>query len=163
HRLCESKSHPSDSHRSGVAAIFRGALPINLDSDQGRELVADLCRFAENILDEKFIRRKYRLPESVWKNLGEDDALLEKIEAEKIRRMRDGSSKRELAQKHIMRGPTVLGAIMDDTNASPRHRVDAIKTLDGLATNGPESAAAADRFQIVINIGNESLRFDKSR
>src|SRR4029077_8854607 len=26
HRLCESKSHASDSHRSGVAAIFRGAL-----------------------------------------------------------------------------------------------------------------------------------------
>src|SRR5262245_34681668 len=39
HRLCESKSHASDSHRSGEAAIFRGAHKFAL------EYCARLLRF----------------------------------------------------------------------------------------------------------------------
>jgi hypothetical protein len=127
------------------------------------ELVSDFARYCEGILDEKFIRKKYRFDNSVWENLGENDAFVEAVEAEKIRRVRDGSAKRELAQKHIVRGPTVLGNIMDDANASPRHRVDAIKTLDTLAANGPEAAPTADsRFIIQINLGEDILRFNKS-
>jgi hypothetical protein len=52
---------------------------------------------------------------------------------------------------------------MCDASASPRHRVDACKTLDAFAANGPEAAPATDRFQIVINLGADTtLRFDKS-
>ena len=51
---------------------------------------------------------------------------------------------------------------MNDASASPRHRVDAIKTLDTFASNGPESAPAGDRFVIQINLGSDVLKFDKS-
>ena len=51
---------------------------------------------------------------------------------------------------------------MSDPTASPRHRVDAIKTLDQFSANGPEGVPAADRFHIVINLGSDTLIFDKS-
>ena len=65
--------------------------PISLDSDLGRELVVDCVRFAEGLLDERVIRKKYRFTNDDWETLGENDALVEKIEAEKVRRIRDGS------------------------------------------------------------------------
>jgi hypothetical protein len=141
---------------------------VDLTSDAGRELIVDLARYADGILTEKQVRKRHRLPDAMWKSMAEDDQLVDAVEAEKIRRIRDGSSKRELAQKHIVRGPEVLGTIMDDTKASPRHRVDAIKVLDGPAQNGPQNAPGSDRFVIVINLtadgsGSDAdvLRFDK--
>ena len=136
--------------------------PISLDSDLGRELVVDCVRFAEGVLTEQQVRKKYRLAESAWEALGSNDELVEKIEAEKIRRIRDGSSKREKAQALIVKGPDILDSIASDVNASPRHRVDAIKTLDTFASNGPEAAPASDRFVITINLGSDTLTFNKS-
>jgi hypothetical protein len=37
-RLCESKSHASDSHSAGEAAIFRGALKIEGEREFDRSL-----------------------------------------------------------------------------------------------------------------------------
>ena len=84
------------------------------------------------------------------------------IEAEKIRRIRNGSTKRERAQQLVVQAPDVLGGIMLDASASPKHRIDASKILDAFAANGPEGVPAADRFQITINLGATSLTFDKS-
>jgi hypothetical protein len=64
--------------------------------------------------------------------------------------------------KHIVRGPNVLSEIMDNPNANERHRVDAIKTLDALAANGPEKVPAADRFIISIHLGADTEHYDKS-
>jgi hypothetical protein len=137
--------------------------PVLLDSDLGRELIVDCVRFAEGLLDERAIRKKYRFDESAWEALGSNDALIEAVEAEKVRRIRDGSTKREKAQQLVVQAPGVLGGIMLDASASPRHRVDAIKTLDTFAANGPGAAApASDRFQITINLGADVLHFDKS-
>jgi hypothetical protein len=47
------------------------------------------------------------LNESDWITLGSDDELVRAIEEEKIRRIRSGAAKRELAQKHIVRGPDI--------------------------------------------------------
>ena len=105
--------------------------------EDNQEFVADLCRFAESILTEASVRKKYRLSESSWDALGSSDALVEKIEAEKIRRMRDGSSKREKAQLLVVKAPDVLGGIMNSTEANDRHRIDACKTLNDFAANGP--------------------------
>jgi hypothetical protein len=62
-----------------------------------------------------------------------------------------------------------LDSIASDVSASPRHRVDAIKTLDGMAAVGPAGVPAADRFiiNIVLNSdgsGSEpaALHFNKS-
>jgi hypothetical protein len=138
-----------------------GDVPTAILED--RDFVVDFARYSEGILDEKFLRRKYRFAESVWESLGEDDALVKHIEDEKLRRIRDGSCKRERAQRLVADAPGVLGGIMLDAKASPKHRIDSAKVLDGLA-GGPQSAPAADRFQIVINLGADLVeRYDKSR
>jgi hypothetical protein len=126
-------------------------------------LIADFARFAEGLFSEVDVRKRHRLPESVWDALGEDDLFVEQVEAEKLRRIRNGASKRERAQALIVEGPAVLGDIMRDPAASPRHRVDAIRTLDHLADNGPESAPARDFFQITINLGGDVLKFGGAR
>jgi hypothetical protein len=129
-----------------------------------QEFVCDLARFSENLLTEKFIRRKYgKLDDATWERLGGDDALVEKIEEEKVRRMRDGSSKREKSQQLIMKGPAILDSIASDVSASPRHRVDAIKTLDSFTTNPQQGAPASDRFIITINLGADHVEhYNKS-
>ena len=38
-----------------------------------QELIVDLCRFRENLLTEKFIRRKHRLDNTTWERLGSDE------------------------------------------------------------------------------------------
>ena len=44
--------------------------------------------------------------------------------------------------------PDVLGGIMLDASASPKHRIDSAKALDAFAANGPEVSSATDRFVI---------------
>lgn len=129
------------------------------------EFVSDLARYNEQLCTELFIRRKYgNLSEATWTQLGESDELVHAIELASQRRCRDGSSKRELAQKYVVKGPEILSGIACDSKASPRHRVDAIRTLDHLADNGPDSPAARDVFQITINLGGgDILRFGGSR
>jgi hypothetical protein len=114
------------------------------------EFVSDLARYSEKLLTEKFIRRKYNLTDDAWEQLGNDDALVEAIEAEKMRRVRNGAAKRELAQKHIVKGPTVLSKIMDDEGQNSRHRIDAVKALDSLAE--PEPRRGIDQDRVIIRI-----------
>ena len=134
--------------------------PAGLEDDL--EFVADCCRYTENILSEAAVKKKYRFDDATWEKLGSNDALIEKIEAEKVRRIRNGSAKREKAQQLVVQAPDVLGGIMLDASASPKHRIDSAKALDAFAANGPESAPAGDRFVITINLGSDVLKFDKS-
>ena len=76
--------------------------------EDNQEFVADLCRFSEEILTEESDQKEIPLAESSWDALGSNDGLVEKIEAEKIRRIRDGSSKREKAQLLVVKAPDVL-------------------------------------------------------
>jgi archaeosine-15-forming tRNA-guanine transglycosylase len=108
------------------------------------------------------MRRKYCFADGAWGKLGDNEALIEAIEAEKIRRVRDGSAARERAQQLFATAPSVLGDILHDDSASPRHRVESARELRQIAANGPEAAPAADRFVITINLGAEVLHFDKS-
>jgi hypothetical protein len=144
------------------AAIVGDIVKFPASLEDNQEFIVDLCRYAESLMSEAAIRKKYRLADDVWEKLGSNDALVEKIEAEKIRRTRDGSTKREKAQQLITKAPGILDSIMTDPAASPRHRVDAIKTLDTFAANGPEGAPASDRFIIQINLGEDVLKFNKS-
>jgi hypothetical protein len=136
--------------------------PILSDSELGRQLVVDCARFREGILDEKAIRKKYRFDEAAWEALGNDE-MVRAIEEESVRRIRDGSSKMEKAQLLVVKAPDVLGGIMNSADANDRHRIDACKTLNDFASNGPgQGAPAADRFVITINLGEDVLRFNKS-
>ena len=102
------------------------------------------------------MKKKHRLADSVWESLGADDARVEKIEDEKLRRIHNGQAKRELAQKHVVKAPEVLNDIMLDPAANNRHKVDAIKVLDQLADNGAQAAAESSRFLITINLGTDA-------
>jgi hypothetical protein len=126
------------------------------------EFVTDMTRYAEGLLPEKDVRKKYHFDEATWERLGSDEQLIEAIEAEKLRRVRDGSAKREKAQQLIVKGPEILDSIMSDVKVSPKHKVDAIKTLDALADNGPGAAPEQDRVVIRIDLtagGGEVLEF----
>jgi hypothetical protein len=130
------------------------SIPIEDD-----ELIA---RFADGTLSESDVKSRHHLSDDAWAAMGENDKLVELVEACKLRRLRNGSTKRERAQLEIVDGPPILGKIMRDPNANDRHRIDSVKTLDALANTGAEAAAAGVRFEITINLGNESLHFNKS-
>lgn len=117
------------------------------------DFVTDLARYASGVLTESHVRQKYRLTEEDWTAMGEDTALIERIELEKIRRLRSGATKRELAQNHIVKGPEILSKIMLDERSNARHKVDAVKALDALADPGPQRATDGDRVIITIDLG----------
>jgi hypothetical protein len=127
--------------------------PASLVEDHS--FVVDLARYRENLVDEKTIRKKYRLADDVWEALGNDDELIRKVEEESVRRVRSGQLKRERAQQLVVKAPDVLGGIMlDSAGANARHRIDAAKELNNLASNGPGAAVPAGAvFSIVINLG----------
>src|SRR5262245_39521187 len=129
------------------------------------EFIADCARFAEGLLPEATVRKKYGYSEDTWTKLGSDEQLVARIEEEKTRRIRDGSFKRERSQELITKAPDVLGKILLDEKASPKHRIDASKTLDAFAANGPEAAPEQDRFIIRIDLtagGGEVVEFNKA-
>ena len=122
------------------------------------ELIADLARYAENLVSEAAIRRKYRdlLNSEAWTTLGQDDLLVEMIEAEKVRRIRNGAAKREKAQNFVTAAPDVLNGIMSNPKESARHRIDASKALNGLADPRPEAAAETEKVYITINLSADT-------
>lgn len=138
--------------------------PVDLANDDG--FVTDLARFAEKLIDEKTLRRKYakkyQLNDGDWQTLGEDDALVDAISEKKLQRMRNGSSKKEIAQKHVMGAPDILNHIMTDANQSARAKIESIKTLDQLAQEkSAEQTAVGERFVITINLGETTEVYDK--
>ena len=126
--------------------------PIDLANNS--ELIADLARFSEGVLTEQQIRRKWRpLDNNVWD--APDDALVDAVEAERVRRVRSGRAAREKAQNLAVQAPDILGTIMTNDGNSPRHRIEAAKELRVVADNGPEVAPAAnvEKFLIRIDLG----------
>src|SRR6476620_5687961 len=134
--------------------------PARLEEDL--EFISDLARYAEGLFSEQDVKKKHHLSADTWERLGSNEVLIEKIEAEKVRRIRNGASAREKAQQLFVTAPGVLGNILHDDGASPRHRIESAKELRAIAANGPETTPASDRFQITINLGSDVLHFDKS-
>ena len=126
------------------------------------ELIENLARFADGTLCEAAVKARHHLSNEDWAAMGENDRLIELVEAAKLRRIRSGATKRERAQIEIVDGPPILGKIMRDPNANERHRIDSIKTLDALASTGAEAAAAGARFEITINLGSDAEHYSKS-
>ena len=120
------------------------------------EFVVDLTRYVEGILTEQQIKKKYRFNDDTWTKIGKDEAFIEAIEAEKIRRIRSGVAKRERAQQHIVKAPDILEKIMSDEKANARHRIDSVKALDALADNGLTAAPTADKFIIRIDLSADA-------
>jgi len=127
------------------------------------EFVTDMTRFAENLVSEAAIRKKYHLLEEAdWTKLAQDTALVDAIEAEKLRRVRDGNYKRERSQQLVTKAPDVLSGLLLNEKNSPKHRIDAAKTLDQFAGNGPQAAEEGDRVIVTITLSaDEKLTFNK--
>jgi hypothetical protein len=127
------------------------------------ELIEDLARFSEGALNQDAVKKRHRLPDNVWQQLGENDALVEKVENRKLQRIRSGQAKREKSQMLVTKAPDVLSGIMLDPAASPKHRIDSAKVLDQFSATGPEAAPTADRFIISIHLGADVEHYNKSR
>ena len=121
------------------------------------ELIENLARFADGTLSEGQVKARHHLTNEDWAAMGESDRLIELVEACKLRRLRSGATKRERAQIEIVDGPPILGKIMRDPGSNARHVIDAVKTLDTLASTGAEAAAAGARFEITINLGADHI------
>ena len=133
--------------------------PIPLEDD---ELIENLARYADGTLTEGQVKARHRLTNEDWAAMGESDRLVELVEAAKLRRLRTGATKRERAQIEIIDGPPILGKIMRDPGSNARHVIDAVKTLDTLASTGAEAAAAGARFEITIVLDSDVERYSKS-
>ena len=120
------------------------------------ELITDLTRYAEGLLEEKHVRKKYRFDEATWTALGTDEKFVEAVELERVRRVRDGSFKRERSQQHITKAPDILNGIMSDPKQSAKHRIDSAKVLDDFAANGPKAAPEQERVVIRIDLGADT-------
>jgi hypothetical protein len=125
-------------------------------SRENLELISDLCRFAEGLVTEAAVRKRWRLEEKDWIALN-DDEVVRAVEEERVRRIRSGAAKREKAQLHVVRAPDVLERILSNERASPRHRIDAAKTLDDLAGFAPQRPGVEqDRVIIRIDLGADT-------
>jgi hypothetical protein len=153
-------SDRAQEHNDMVTAI--NPSPAALMEDIS--FIQDMARFGEGSMSERRIRKKWGFTDATWDQLGENEDLIEAIELEKERRVRNGYAAREKAQEIFAGAPAVLGGILHDGNASPRHRIESAKELRAISANGPEATSPADRFQIVINLGADTvLSFDKPR
>ena len=61
----------------GAAVELRDHL-MPLDSERGLELVTNLARYAEGLLDEAAVKKIYRFSDEDWDRLGSNDELVEK-------------------------------------------------------------------------------------
>src|SRR5262249_11481239 len=122
----------------------------------------DLARYAEGLYSEQAVKKKYRFDDGTWAKLGENEALIEAIEAEKVRRIRSGQTARERALLLYAEEPNTLGRILNDNGVSPRHKIESARELRAIVATGPEAAPAEERFTIVINLGEDhKLVIDK--
>jgi hypothetical protein len=145
------------------SVVLRG-ISINLNSDIGRAFISDCSRNSEGILNDGQISEKYGLTLKAWRQLVKTHkALIQAVRAERERRVRSGLAAQESAAELFAKTPAVLGTILNDTSASPRHRIEAARELR--ATAAPSSdRTAPDRFVISINLGEDyKLVVDKER
>jgi hypothetical protein len=119
------------------------------------ELLQDLARFCEGIVTERNVRKKHKLAESDWERLGSDEVFIEAIKRCRESRVRSGACARERAQKLFTTTPEVLGNILNDDDASARHRIEAAREIRAVAATGPEAQSPTEMFQITINIGED--------
>jgi hypothetical protein len=146
----------------GDVIVLR-SIPIDLNSTTGHQFVVDCTRAAEGLLTDKELQEKYELSPVDWRNITKDTALMRAIQAERERRVLNGTAVREAACRHFVKAPGILDQIMMDAHSNPRHKIEAIKELRQTAIgNSPESLPESERFIITINLGEGHVEhYDK--
>ena len=158
-QLASARKQVKNQHRSAKKKVSISALAAELLNNS--EFISDLARFSEQLIPERVIRKKYGFDEATWTKLGADEALVDAIELEKIRRTRSGATAREKAQNVFTKAPDILDKILTGDGVSPRHKIESARELRAIAATGPENRAE-DRFIIEINLGEDAkLTIDK--
>jgi hypothetical protein len=136
----------------GDVVILRST-PIDLLSDVGRQFVTDATRAAEGLITDKELAEKYELDPPAWIAITKNVELGRAVRAERERRVLNGTAVREMASKHLVKGPGILDGIMNDADSNARHRIEAIKELRATAAIGStERPADTERFVIRIDL-----------
>jgi hypothetical protein len=144
-------------------SIVLGGVSIELNSDVGRQFVIDCTRAAEGLVTDKELVEKYEISPADWGNIAKDTAVIRAIQAERNRRVHNGTAAREAAVRHFVKAPTILDKIMSDEQANARHRIEAIRELRQTATpENQNSPAQSERFIIQINLGADVEVYNKS-
>jgi hypothetical protein len=138
------------------------SIPTELTDDEGRRFVVDCVRAAEGLLDDSELQRKYELTPSDWINLPKDTALMRAIQAEKERRVLNGTAARESAAKHFVRAPTILAGIMENELSNPRHVIESAREIRAIAavSSGTEGRPDTDKFIIHIDLGDQVIHHE---
>jgi hypothetical protein len=160
----QPKTSAAPAPTSDDIIVLRGT-STKLDSDVGRRFVADATRAAEGLITDDDLREKYELTAKNLKEMAKNPALVKAIRDERERRIRNGTAAREAASRHFVRAPNVMGAIMDDTSANPRHRIEAAREIRATATGGgaDEKAPDTEKFVITFNLGADHVeRIEKT-
>jgi hypothetical protein len=142
--------------------------PTELTSSEGCAFVRDCTRSAEGLTDDETLQKIYEIEPKNWKAFSENVALIKAIRDERARRVRSGQAARESAAKIFVRATAVLGTILDDKSASPRHRIESARELRQTAHGGDSAETTpdvAERFIIRIDLsaapGGEALELNK--
>src|SRR5262245_48957530 len=132
--MTNSITNPLDGN-----VVLRG-IKIDLNSDVGHGFIVDCCRHIEEIITAEGLRKKYGLNENAWRQLADNEPLQLAIERQRERRVRSGETAREKAQNLFITTPDVLGGILQDVTASPRHRIESAREIRAIAAVGPDAA-----------------------
>jgi hypothetical protein len=132
---------------------------VELTSDIGHAFVVDATRAAEGLLSDSELQRKYELSILDWRNITKDTELMRAIQAERERRVLNGTAARESAAKHYVRAPGILAGIMENELSNPRHIIEAAKEIRTVATGSgdADSPTQSEKFLIVINLGEDCV------
>jgi hypothetical protein len=151
-----------------MSDIVLGGVSIELTSDVGRQFVVDCTRAAEGLVTDKELVEKYEISPADFGNIAKDTALIRAIQAERNRRVHNGTAARESAARHFIKAPTILDKIMSDEQANARHRIEAIREMRQVAVpENQNNPSQSERFIIRIDLtaGGDSedvLTFNKS-
>jgi len=145
-----------------VDAVTLRGVRVPLTSDVGCAFITDLSRNKERLFSDQRVREKYDITEIDWIEITKSKAIRLAVNAEHERRMLNGTAAQESAAQIFTEAPQVLGSILRDNKASPRHRIEASKELRTTANVGADQPSdAAEHVIITINLGaDEKLVYD---
>src|SRR5262245_24793442 len=146
-----------------TATITLRGVSIPLASDIGGAFIADAARNREKIFSDQRLCEKWGITIDELKQIGTNQAVRLAVNAEHERRIHNGDAAKEAAAKLFADAPEVLGNILRNEQASPRHRIEAAKELRATANTGAEKTGdAADRVVTSIDLGGDKkLVFDQ--
>jgi len=140
--------------KSDDTVTLRG-VRVSLKSDVGAGLITDLSRNKERLFSDQQVCEKYGITPNDWTAITQSKAIRLAVNAEHERRMLNNDASREAAAKEFTKAPAVLGGILEDQKANPRHRIEAAKELRATARSGDEKAGDnAERVVVTINLGS---------